>query len=168
QVGLAMHYAVGIGVAHDRAPMVLGGAQAVRKEIAVDVFHLTRQHAQADLRGGTVVRGAERAAARVGDLDGLAGLGAIAIGDIAGENPGVPAGHTVGAFAADLDLIHRVHRAACKRAIRSSVEGWVENRRMMLLPVNGLMMNMCAVEGEASMGMRLDQDSSFSSPPISG
>ena len=39
---------------------------------------------------------------------------------------------------------------------------------MTLCPVNGLMMNMCAVAGEASIGMRLDQDSSFCSPPING
>ena len=32
----------------------------------------------------------------------------------------------------------------------------VENRRMMLCPVNGLMMNMWAVEGKASMGMRFE------------
>ena len=39
---------------------------------------------------------------------------------------------------------------------------------MKLCPVKGLMMNMCAVEGEASMGIRLDQVSSFCRPPISG
>src|ERR1035441_5980619 len=57
---------------------------------------------------------------------------------------------------------------ACRRAMRSSVEGCVENRRMMLWPVKGLMMNMWAVEGEASMGICLDQVSSFCRPPISG
>src|ERR1035437_2002791 len=159
-----MHYAVGIGMAHHGAPVLLGGAQAAQKEIAADLFHLPRQQTQTDLRSGTVVSRAERTSARIGDPHRLAGLGAIAIGDIAGENPGVPAGHAVGAFAADADFIlriHRIHRAACKRAMRSSVEGWVENKRMTLWPKKGLTMNMWAVAGEASMGMRLDQVSSF-------
>src|ERR1035437_6722080 len=168
QVGFAMHYAVGIGMAHDRTPVLFGGAQAAQEEIAADLFHLPGQHAQTDLRTGTVVSRAQRTSPRVGDLDRLARLGAIAIGDIAGENPGVAAGHAVRALAADADFIRRIHRAACKRAIRSSVEGWVENRRMMLWPEKGLMINMWAVAGEASMRMRLDQVSSFSRPPISG
>ena len=33
-------------------------------------------------------------------------------------------------------------------------------------PLKGLMMNMCAVAGEASIGMRCDQPSSFCSPLI--
>ena len=165
QVGLAVHHAVGIGIADHGAPVSLGGAQAAQKEIAADVFHLPRQHAQGDLRTGTVVRRAQRPAPRIGHLDGLARLGAIAIGDIAGEDPRVPGGHAVGALAGHADFIHRI---SCKRAMRSSVDGWVENRRMKLWPVKGLMMNMWAVEGEASMGMRFDQVSSFCRPPISG
>ena len=152
QVRFSVHDAVGIGIADHGAPVRLGGAQAVQKEIAADLFDLPRQHTQTNLRTGTVVRRAQRTAPQVGDLHRTARLGAIAIGDIAAEDPGMAAGHPVGAFAAHADFIHR---ASCKRAIRSSVEGWVENRRMKLCPVNGLMMNMCAVEGEASIGMRL-------------
>src|ERR1019366_3206241 len=168
QVGFAMHHTVGIGVAYHGAPVLLGGAEAAQKETAPDVFHLPRQHAKTDLGTGTVMSRAQRASPRVGDPHRLARLGAIAIGDIARENPGVTAGHAVRALAADADFIRRIHRAACKRAIRSSVEGWVENRRMMLWPEKGLMINMWAVAGEASMGMRLDQVSSFCRPPISG
>ena len=52
--------------------------------------------------------------------------------------------------------------------MRSSVEGCVENSRIMLWPENGLMMNMWAVEGEASIGMLLDQLSSSFKPLIRG
>ncbi len=40
--------------------------------------------------------------------------------------------------------------------MRSAVAGWVENRRIRLAPVNGLMMNRCAVEGVASIGSCLE------------
>jgi hypothetical protein len=40
--------------------------------------------------------------------------------------------------------------------MRSAVEGWVENIFENHWPVNGLMMNKCAVEGLASMGMRFE------------
>ena len=53
------------------------------------------------------------------------------------------------------------YRICISRAMRCSVEGCVENSRIMDPPLNGLMMNMWAVAGEASMGMRLDQFSSF-------
>ena len=57
---------------------------------------------------------------------------------------------------------------ACKRAILSSVEGWVENMRMKLWPLNGLMINKCAVAGFTSdIGMRFDQVSSLPSAEIS-
>jgi hypothetical protein len=46
--------------------------------------------------------------------------------------------------------------AAIKRLMRSSVEGCVEKSRIRTLPVNGLMMNMCAVSGEAWIGMRFE------------
>ena len=45
--------------------------------------------------------------------------------------------------------------------MRSSVGGCVENNFMKADPLNGLMMNMCAVEGDASIGIRCDQLSSF-------
>src|SRR5579875_3329938 len=61
-----------------------------------------------------------------------------------------------------------VHRSACRRSMRSSVEGCVENSRIMVSPVNGLIMNIWAVAGEASIGMRFDHVSSFCRPLISG
>ena len=109
--------------------MRLGGADPPQKEIAADLFDLPRQHAEGDLGSGAVVRRAERPAARVGDLDGAARLGAVAIGDVAGENPGMAGGDPVGRLPVDPDFVHRI---ACRRAMRSSVEGWVENRRMKL------------------------------------
>ena len=51
--------------------------------------------------------------------------------------------------------------------MRSSVGGCVENSFMNAEPLNGLMMNMCAVAGDASIGIRCDQPSSFCSPLIS-
>ncbi len=48
-VGFAVHHAIGIGMPYHGAPVRLGGAQAVQKEIAADVFHLPRQHTQTDL-----------------------------------------------------------------------------------------------------------------------
>ena len=125
------------------------------------------------------MRGAERPAAKVGDFDGLAGLRTVAVEKVAGEDPRVTGRDSVGSFAVDADFEHvsggrtgrpapLAYRMASKRAIRSSVEGWVENRRIRLWPVNGLTMNMCAVDGLASIGIRLDHVSSFCSPPISG
>lgn len=46
--------------------------------------------------------------------------------------------------------------SASSRAMRFSVEGWVEKSRISAWPLNGWMMNMCAVAGEASMGIRLE------------
>src|SRR5712692_1717684 len=99
------------------------------------------------------MRRADRAIARVHYLHRLARLCTAAIGDVAGEDPRMAAGDSIGGLAIDSDFVQRI---ACSRAIRSSVEGCVENRRMMLCPVNGLMMNMWAVEGVASMGMRFE------------
>src|SRR4051794_11116492 len=109
--------------------------------------------------------GPERPSARVRDSDGLARLDAVPLCDVAGENPGMAGGDPIGRLPVHLDF---VHRNACRRATRSSVEGCVENRRMRLWPVNGLMMNMCAVAGDASIGMRFDQVSSFCRPPMNG
>ena len=50
--------------------------------------------------------------------------------------------------------------------MRSSVDGCVENSLISHWPVFGLMMNMCAVAGVASMGIRLDQFSSFCNAEI--
>jgi hypothetical protein len=44
----------------DSAAVIFGGAEALEVEIAADLFHLVGEHAEGDLRGGTVVRGAER------------------------------------------------------------------------------------------------------------
>jgi hypothetical protein len=99
-------YAIGIGVVDDVATMILGGAQAAEIEVAVDLLHLGREHAQGDLAGGGVVRGTKGAATLVGDLDGLAGLGAVAIDEVAGEDPRVAGGDAVGGFAIDTNFVH--------------------------------------------------------------
>ena len=52
---------------------------------------------------------------------------------------------------------------ASNRSIRSSTGGWVLNRLMMPPPVSGLMMNMCAVAGDACMGNCFDQPEIFPS-----
>jgi hypothetical protein len=54
------------------------------------------------------VRSAKRTSARIGDLDGLTGLSAIAIGDVAGEDPRVAAGDAVGRPAVHFDFRHRI------------------------------------------------------------
>jgi hypothetical protein len=69
------------------------------------------------------------------------------IGDVAREDPRVAGGNAAGSLAVDADFVHRM---ACNRAMRSAVAGCVENRRIMLWPVNGLMMNMWAVAGGAA------------------
>src|SRR5258706_12436533 len=45
--------------------------------------------------------------------------------------------------------------------MRSSVEGCVENKLRNIRPLNGLMMNRCAVAGEASIGICFEYVSSF-------
>src|SRR5262249_18002301 len=100
----------------------------------------------------------QRTALGIGHSHRRSRLRAVTVGNVARENPRVPRGHPVGSLAVYPDFVHRI---ACSRAMRSSVEGCVENSRMMLCPVNGLMMNMCAVAGEASIGIRFDQLSSF-------
>src|SRR5689334_15804566 len=49
-------------------------------------------------------------------------------------------------IAETLPSTQQHQRICCNLAMRSSVEGWVENRFISDLPVNGLMMNMCAVD----------------------
>ena len=78
------------------AAVLFGGAQAAQIEIAADLFDLPREHAQGDLRGGAVVRRAQRPAARVGHFDGCARLRAVAIRDVARENPRMPGGDAAG------------------------------------------------------------------------
>src|SRR5690348_13696221 len=102
----------------------------------------------------------QRTALIVGHFDRCARLCAVPVRDVACENPGVAGKHAAGGFPVHPDFDHRM---ACRRAIRSSVEGCVENSRIRLWPVNGLMMNMWAVAGEASIGIRFDQPSSLPS-----
>src|SRR5581483_5083772 len=161
----AVYHAIGVGMMHDAASVFFGGAQPAQIKVAVDRFHLTGEHPQRNLRGGAVMRCSERPSAWIGNFHRLARLSAVAISDITGEDPGVPAADAIGGFPIDPDLIHRI---ACRRAMRSSVEGCVENSRIRLWPVNGLMMNRCAVAGEASIGIRFDHVSSFCRPLISG
>src|SRR6185312_6346309 len=107
----------------------------------------------------------EGPAARVRHLHDVSRQRSVAIRQVAREDPRVAAGKALGGLPVNPDFVHRM---ACKRAMRSSVDGCVENRRMSDWPVNGLTMNMWAVEGVASIGMRLDQVSSFCNPPIRG
>ena len=52
--------------------------------------------------------------------------------------------------------------------MRASVGGWLLKSAIRPAPEKGLMMNMWAVDGDASMGMRFDQLSSFWRPLIKG
>src|SRR5579863_4727477 len=94
---------------------------------------------------------AERPAAEVGDLHGGAGLDAVEICNVAGKDPGMAGGDPIGRLPVHSDGVHLM---ACRRAMRSSVDGCVEKSRMNQAPVCGCMINRCAVEGVASMGMR--------------
>src|SRR4051794_13887603 len=70
----------------------------------------------------------------------------------------------IGAFAVDADFDQRI---ACSLAMRSAVDGWVEKSfEKTPPPPNGITINMWAVAGLASSGMRLDQVSSFCSAEI--
>jgi hypothetical protein len=59
-------------------------------------------------------------------------------------------------FGANLGWCHVVYRICRSRAMRSAVDGCVDNMFENHCPVDGLMMNKCAVEGLASMGMRFE------------
>lgn len=63
---------------------------------------------------------AERAAVRAGHLHDGAGLGTAAVGYVTRENPGVAGGEAAGRLAVDADFGQRI---ACRRAMRSAVEG---------------------------------------------
>ena len=76
QVGFGVNHAIGIGIADEGLAMRFGCAQAAKVEIAIDLLNLTGQHAQSDLRRGTVVRRAQRTAARVDYFNDFAWLGA--------------------------------------------------------------------------------------------
>ena len=97
--------------------------------------------------------GAECAPLRINDLYYRSRRCVIALDDVACEDPGMTGGYTVGSLAVDFDFRQRI---ACRRAIRSSVEGCVEKSRISAWPLNGLTMNRCCVAGEASMGIRLE------------
>ena len=153
QVGFAVHHAIRVGFADHFAAMRFSRPQPAQIKIAADLFDVPRKHAQSDLRSGAVVCRAERPPALVRDSYSFARLGAVPIRDVARKDPRVPGGDAIGRLPVDP---HFVHRWACSRAMRFSVEGCVENRFIRLLPVNGWMMNMWAVAGEASMGMRFD------------
>jgi hypothetical protein len=48
-----------------------------------------------------------------------------------------------------------------RRSIRFAIGGWVEKRPLTLTPSSGWIMNKCAVEGDATMGMRREYASNF-------
>ena len=82
------------------------------------------------------MRHADDPALGVGDTDGFARLRIAAIGDVARKDPGMAAGRAIGGLAVYADEIQRLctgrryasPRMASRRAMRSSVEGWVEKR----------------------------------------
>ena len=97
---------------------------------------------------------AERTPIRIENGHDRAGLGIAPVGDIARKDPRVPGRDAIGAFAVDPYFDQRI---ACSLAIRSAVDGCVENSfEKTPPPPNGMMMNMCAVAGEASIGMRFE------------
>ena len=65
---------------------------------------------------------------------------------------------------AAIGYLARILDIARRRATRSAMGGWVENRVVQPPPVNGLTMKRCAVAGVAScIGTIFDAVSSFSS-----
>ena len=97
---------------------------------------------------------AERTPVRIEDRDYGAGLGAASVGDITRKDPRVPGRDAIGAFTVDPYLDQRI---ACSLAMRSAVDGCVENSfEKTPPPPNGMMMNMCAVAGLAYIGMRFE------------
>ena len=97
--------------------------------------------------------GAERAALRIDHLHHSAGFGAAAVGHVTRKDPRMSGGDPVGPLAVDAYFVQRI---ACSRAMRSAVEGCVEKSLDHPPPPNGLMMNMCAVAGVASIGIRFE------------
>ena len=113
---------------------------------------------------------AEQAVTGIKNENRIAGLGSPPIDDVARIDPGMARGDAVCCFSIYPDAIHAEYTrflSAASAATRSSVGGWVENSFMNAEPLNGLMMNMCAVAGDASIGMRCDHDSSFFNPLMS-
>ncbi len=90
------------------------------------------------------MRRAKGPPARVDHGDGVTGSRAATLDDVARENPGMAARHPIRRLAVDSNGVHRGagHASAWSRAIRCSVAGCVENSRIMLCPLKGLMMNM--------------------------
>ena len=98
------------------------------------------------------MRDPHRAALVIRHLHDIAGLSGATLGDVTREDPRVARFDPAGSLPVHP---YRGQRIACSRAIRSAVEGCVENSFIMTFPpVKGLMMNMWAVAGEASIGMR--------------
>ncbi len=84
---------------------------------------------------------AKRGAVRAGNYNRVSGRGFPAIQHIARENPGMSGGQPISRFAIDPNSMQTssvpvsrctVQRMACRRAIRSSVDGCVENIRIRL------------------------------------
>jgi hypothetical protein len=105
------------------------------------------------------------AALLIDDLHDIASRRVPSLDDVRREDPGMSGRNAVRALTGNPN---RGQRIACSRAIRSAVDGCVENSFMkMSPPLNGFTMNRWAVAGEASIGIRLDQVSSFCKPEIS-
>jgi len=83
---------------------------------------------------------AEQASTGCGHPDGIARFGFAPVDDVARIDPNMAGQKTVRASPGDADCWF-TQRMACRRAIRSSVEGWVEKIRIRLWPLNGLMIN---------------------------
>ncbi len=93
------------------------------------------------------MRDAQKSPLRIDDAHDIASRGCAAILHVARENPGMSGRSPPGALRGNAD--DWGYRIASRRAIRCSVDGCVEKRFIMLRPLNGLMMNMCAVAGSA-------------------
>ena len=97
----------------------------------------------------------QTAAFEILDAHGLPRLGGAAVGNVTGENPRMAGFDPFFPSSGDANGVHAA-ASLSNRAMRSSVAGCVEKRRIMLWPERGLMMYMCDMEGEASMGMRCE------------
>jgi hypothetical protein len=81
--------------------------EARREELlTVYITDLAREQPQRDLRGRTIVCGAQGFVSRVDDLHAVARLGRAVIDDITQKHPGVSGSQPIGAFAVNPDSMH--------------------------------------------------------------
>ena len=106
------------------------------------------------------MRQAQGAPLGIGHPNGIARLRAGTIHNVRSEQPRMPRRRPFSSLPGNANRVHsyaaRPPRRLSSRAMRCSVAGCVENRFAKLARVKGLMMYICDVTGDASIGIRFE------------